>query len=125
MNKAMLLKPVIWIGPSKKDLLDLPKEVQHEIGFALFRAQQGLKHLSAKPLKGFKGAGVLEVVEDYSGDTFRAVYTVRFSKAVYVLHVFQKKSKHGIATPKRELDVIEQRLKIAEDHHVRWSKEGK
>jgi phage-related protein len=86
-------------------------------------AQRGGKHPSAKPLKGFKGAGVLEIVEDHRGDTYRAVYTVRFAKAVYVLHVFMKKSKSGIKTPKHEMELIDRRLKAAElDYHL-WLKE--
>lgn len=87
------------------------------MGFALFQAQLGGKHVSAKPLKGFGGAGVLEVVDDFDGDTFRAVYTVRLAGVVYVLHCFQKKAKHGIATPKIVLDLIHERLKLAEQIH--------
>lgn len=92
----------------------MPDEVQQAFGFALFHAQMGSIHPDAKPLKGFGGAGVLEVVEDWRGDTYRAVYTVRFASAVYVLHCFQKKSTHGIQTPKREIDLIRERLKEAE-----------
>ena len=97
------------------------------MGFALYEAQMGAKHLSAKPLRGFKGAGVLEVADDFDGDTFRAVYTVRFSDTVYVLHAFEKKSKKGISTPKREMDLIRDRLKLARElHDVRaGSKKGK
>jgi phage-related protein len=91
------------------------------MGFALYLAQTGEKHLAAKPLKGFGGAGVLEVVEDHDGDTFRAVYTVKFASAVYVLHAFQKKSKSGIKTPQTDIDLIKQRLKLAEQMH----KQGK
>ena len=85
-------------------------------GFALYLAQQGKKHQNAKPLKGFSGAGVLEVVEDCLGDTFRAVYTVKIAEVIYVLHCFQKKSKRGIETPKQEIDLIRDRLKMAQDH---------
>lgn len=81
-------------------------------------AQAGSKDRSAKPLRGFHGAGVLEVVDDQDGDTYRAIYTVRLANAVYVLHAFQKKSKHGIATPKHVMDVVKQRLKVAEEHHA-------
>jgi len=95
----------------------MPEDVQDVFGKALFIAQLGSKDDSAKPLKGFGGVGVLEVVEDHFGDTFRAVYTVRFSDVVYVLHVFQKKSKKGFATPKEEFDKIKVRLKIAEEVH--------
>jgi phage-related protein len=107
------LKPVIWIGSSLLDLKEFPLEVQSDIGYALYFAQTNLKHPKAKPLKGFKGASVLEIVEDYDGDTYRAVYTVKLAGVVYVLHVFQKKSKHGIATPKQDIELIEKRLQLA------------
>ncbi len=93
-----------------------------EVGHALYIAQQGGKHGSAKPLKGFGGAGVLEVLEDCEGDAYRAVYTVRFSEVVYVLHAFQKKSKHGIATPPQEIDKIRARLKREEEEYETWKK---
>ena len=89
------------------------------------QAQTGGKALYVKPLRGFGGSGVLEIVDDFDGDTYRAVYTVRFAKAVYVLHAFQKKSKRGVATPKSELDLIEQRLKRAGEDHELWSKSEK
>ena len=92
----------------------MPEEVQDAIGYALYLAQIGKKHEDAKPLKGFGSAGVLEVVEDWHGDTYRAVYTVRFATAVYVLHVFHKKARKGIETPKHEIDLIRKRLKAAE-----------
>jgi len=107
-------RPLEWIGSSYKDLLDLPTKVRRFFGFALSLAQVGDKHDSAKVLKGFSGAGVLEVVEDDVGGTYRAVYTVKFAEAVFVLHCFQKKSKRGIATPKEEMDIVHARLKIAE-----------
>lgn len=109
-------KPLYWVASSKKDLKDLPEEVQDVFGYALHLAQDGKKHDQAKPLKGFGGAGVLEVVEDFNGDTYRAAYTVKFANAVYVLHCFQKKSTHGIATPKPDMDLIRERLKAAEAH---------
>jgi phage-related protein len=109
-----LEKPLYWIGRSKRDLMELPIPIRKFFGHALHFAQSGEQHEAAKPLKGFGGAGVLEVVEDDSGGTYRAVYTVKFSEAVFVLHCFQKKSKSGIATPKKELDVIHARLKVAE-----------
>lgn len=111
------LKPVIWIGSSLTDLKEFPTDVQDDIGYALYFAQTNLKHPKAKPLKGFKGAGVLEILEDYDGDTYRAVYTVKLEGIVYVLHVFQKKSKHGIATPKQDLELIEKRLKLAQEYN--------
>jgi phage-related protein len=107
-------RPLAWLGSSKKDLMALPMEVRKFFGHALDFAQHGERHNAAKVLKGFGGAGVLEVVEDDQGGTYRAVYTVKFREAVFVLHVFQKKSKSGIATPKPELDIIRERLKVAE-----------
>jgi len=113
------------VGASKADLKTFPEEVQDVMGYALDFAQQRKKHPDAKPLKGFGGAGVLEIVDDYDGDTYRAVYTVKFSAAVYVLHCFQKKFKHGIATPQQDLDLTESRLKRARDHYAAWSKRQK
>jgi phage-related protein len=109
-----LLKPVRWVGSSRRDFRALPDFVKSRMGYALYVAQQGGKHRDAKPLKGFGGAGVVEIVTDFDGNTFRAVYTVRLAAAVHVLHVFQKKSKTGRATPKPELDLIERRLREAE-----------
>ncbi len=109
-------KHVLWVGSSKKDLMAMPDEVKSAFGFALYLAQQGKKHQNAKPLKGFSGAGVLEVAEDCLGDTFRAVYTVKIAENIYVLHCFQKKSKRGIETPKQEIDLIRDRLKMAQGH---------
>jgi phage-related protein len=114
------LKPVSWIGSSYKDFRTFPADIQDVMGFALYRAQLGKKHESAKPLKGFGGASVIEIVADFRSDTFRAVYTVRFAGFVYVLHAFQKKSKKGIQTPTHEMEVIRKRLKMAErDHNSR------
>jgi len=107
-------KPLRWIGSAKKDLSAMPDEVQQVFGFALYHAQIGLLHPDAKPVKGFGSAGVVEIVEDWRGNAYRAVYTVRFAEAVYVLHCFQKKSKHGIETPRLEMDLIRERLKEAE-----------
>jgi phage-related protein len=108
------LRPLRWIGSAKRDLLAMPEEVQQVFGFALYQAQIGLLHSAAKPLKGFGSTGVVEIVEDWRGNAYRAVYTVRFAGAVYVLHCFEKKSKRGIETPKREMDLIRERLKEAE-----------
>src|SRR3974390_3015978 len=108
------LKPVRWVGASLRDLRDSPPEVRIDIGHALFAAQQGKIDPSAKPLKGFGGANVLEIVVSHYGNAWRAVYTVRFQDAIYVLHVFQKKSTKGIATPAREIELIKQRLAEAE-----------
>ena len=115
------VKPLVWVGSSLRDVRRFPERVKDVFGFALYLAQHVGKHVSAKPLKGFGGAGVLEVVEDDDPGTYRAVYTVKFSHAVYVLHAFQKKSKSGIATPKAELDKIRQRLGDARrDHKERY-----
>jgi phage-related protein len=113
------VKLLYWIGSSKEDLCAFPEEVRRNVGYALHFAQAGDRHPSAKPLKGFGGAAVLEVVEDQAGDTYRAVYTVKFTGAVYVLHAFQKKAKRGIATPKQELNLVKARLKLAEEDHAR------
>jgi phage-related protein len=115
-------KPLFWVASSRKELKSFPLEVRRLMGFALWQAQAGGKHVDAKPLKGFGGAGILEVVEDHDGNTYRAVYTVRLAGAVYVLHAFQKKSKKGVKTPKAELDLIRKRLKAAEEHHADWRK---
>jgi phage-related protein len=115
-------KPVRWIASSKDDVSVFPEDVRRRIGGAVWEAQIGRKAPYAKPLRGFGGAGVLEVVDDFDGDTFRAVYTVRFAGLVYVLHAFQKKSRRGIATPKSDLDLIAARLKIAQEDYVRWQK---
>jgi phage-related protein len=108
--------PLFWIGASKSDLLAFPEAVLDEIGTALSVAQFGGKHPSAKPWRG-EGPGVFEIVEDYRGDAYRAVYTVRFQGAIYVLHVFQKKSPSGIRTPKPDVDLIAQRLRLAKQHY--------
>jgi phage-related protein len=109
------VKPVAWLGSSHKDLKAFPFPVQARIGYALYLAQIGQKPPRAKPMTGFGGAGVLEVVEDHDGDTYRAVYTVRFVGKVYVLHCFQKKSHQGIRTPQRDLDVIRARSLSAQE----------
>jgi phage-related protein len=114
MSEAPSLKPLIWVGSSHKDLCEFPDPVQDRMGYALYVAQRGVKHRDAKALGGFGGAGVLEVIGDYRGDAFRAVYTVRFAGVVYVLHAFQKKSKTGRETPRREIELIHQRLREAE-----------
>jgi phage-related protein len=110
-------KTVEWLASALDDLKDFPEGVQQSVGYALYRAQWGEKHSNAKPLKGFKGASLLEFVQDFDGDTYRAVYTVKFEEVVYVLHVFQKKSKRGIETPKQDIELIETRLKRAKEHY--------
>jgi phage-related protein len=111
------LKPVKWIGSSLKDLRAFPPEVRKEVGYAIYAAQKGDTDPAAKPMKGFGGVSVMEIVAPFHGDTWRTVYTVRLKDVVYVLHAFQKKSKSGIATPKREIDLIQRRLATAEREH--------
>ena len=113
-------KPVRWVGSSKNDLSAFPADVRRRVGGGLWDAQRGIKAPFAKPLRGFGGAGVLEIIDDYDGNTFRVVYTVSFAGVVYVLHAFQKKSKRGAGTPKFELDLINRRLKRAREDHVTW-----
>ena len=118
-------KPLFWIGAAKSDLLEFPEAVKDEIGIALSVAQFGGKHPGAKPWKG-EGAGVLEIVQDYRGDTYRAVYTVKFENAAYVLHAFQKKSPKGIKTAQTDVELVSQRLKAAsEDYEARYGKRTK
>ena len=111
------MKPLFFVGSTRDDLADFPGEVRRSTGYALYLAQLGEKHPHAKPLKGFGGAGVLEVVEQYDGDAFRTIYTVRLEHAVYVLHAFQKKSPHGISTSARDMERVRVRLRRAEAHH--------
>lgn len=114
MKDVPMVRALYWVGSSKRDLMKRPGSVVDMFGYAFYSAQIGRKHEQAKPLKGFGSASVLEVVEDREGNTYRAVYTVRFPERVFVLHIFQKKSKRGTATPKEELNVIRDRLKRAE-----------
>jgi phage-related protein len=114
MIDELSLKPVIWVGTSRKDLREFPAPVQDHMGYALYVAQRGGKHRDAKPLSGFGGAGVVEIVTDHRGDTFRAVYTLRYAGRLFVLHAFQKKSKTGRETPRRDMELIKQRLRQAE-----------
>ena len=118
------LKPLRWIASSKDDLSAMPAEVCRDVGYALYAAQQGDKHDDAKVLKGFGGAGVIEVIARHDGDAFRAVYTVRFAGVIYVLHAFQKKAKRGIATPKKEIDLIRRRLRLAEQDYKQLTATG-
>jgi len=111
-------KPLRWIGSALDDLKEFPDDVQDVMGYALDLAQHGGKHPDAKPLNGFSGAGVLEVVDDFDGDTYRAIYTVKFAGFVYLLHAFQKKSKHGIATSQQDIKLIQQRLKSAQKDYL-------
>ncbi len=119
------MKRVVWIASVRDDLRQFPRPVQKRIGDALFAAQVGEKHDHARPLKGFGGATILEIVERYDTDAYRAVYTVALSEGVYVLHAFQKKSKEGRTTPQRDIDIIQQRLQVARetDLHLRRLRE--
>ena len=120
------LKPVIWMGSTLKDLKKFPEASRSEVGFALYLAQRGEKATNAVPMGGFGSSKVLEVVIDEDGDTYRAVYTVKLQHAVYVLHAFQKKSKRGRSTPRRDINLIRERLRVAEGHHAseyrQWKK---
>jgi len=116
-NLSAIKKPVEFVGSSLRELRPLPKPVRSVFGYAILLAQLGEKHPDAKPLSGFGGAGVLEIVEDFNGNTYRAVYTVKFENVVYVLCAFQKKSKRGRATPKQDIDRIRERLKVAQTHY--------
>jgi phage-related protein len=112
---------LVWVGSSSKDLRSFPKDVRGEIGFALGDVQEGLKPINAAPLLGFGGASVLEIKSDSDeGNTYRGVYTVKFTDRVYVLHCFVKKSTHGIKTSRNDVDLIRQRLKLAEEIHKQW-----
>ena len=121
----MKLKELVWVGKSKKDLADLPNEVQKTMGYGLYIAQCGEMPEYAKPLKGFGGAGVLELIDSDEAGTYRAVYTIKLADTVFVLHVFQKKSKHGIKTPQHDIELIGARLKMAEEIHKERSKNEK
>ena len=120
---AFETKPVRWVGRSKEDLRRFPEDVRRRVGGAIWDAQLGRKASYAKPLRGFGGAGVLEVVDDFDGNTYRAVYTVRFAGVVYVLHAFQKKSKRGSAVPRLDSDLIEQRLARAQEDYEQWRRD--
>ncbi len=122
---TQMRKPLKWIGSAKRELDAMPEDVKDVFGHAIDLAQAGTKHPDAKALSGFGSAGVLEVVEDFRSNTYRAVYTVKFAGWIYVLHCFQKKSKSGIKTPKEEMDLINARLKAAkQDYEVWQSQQG-
>ena len=121
MTDPLPSKPLIWMGASRKDFLAFPIEVKAEMGYALYLAQLGQHHGRTKRLTGL-GTGVVEIIANHRGDTFRTVYTVRFQKAVFVLHAFQKKSKTGIATPKSDIDLILHRLREAENTYEEMTK---
>ncbi|WP_234907127.1 type II toxin-antitoxin system RelE/ParE family toxin [Rhizobium rhizogenes] len=110
-------KPTFFMGSSKEDIREFPEDVRRQVGFALYLAESGDRAINAVPLTGFGNAMVPEIIVDYCGDTFRAVYTVQMKEAVYVLHAFMKKSKKDRSTPKREMDLVRQRLKAAAEHY--------
>ncbi len=116
-------KPLRWIASALNDLKKFPEDVQDVMGYALDLVQHGQKHPNAKPLHGFSGAGVLEIVDDFDGDTYRAIYTVKFEGVIYLLHSFQKKSKHGIATLKQDIELVKKRLKIAQENYLQQTTE--
>ena len=116
-------KPLRWIASALHDLKKFPEDVQDVMGYALDLAQHGQKHPNAKPLRGFSGAGVLEIVDDFDGDTYRAIYTIKFEGVIYLLHSFQKKSKHGIATPQQDIELVKKRLKIAQENYLQQTTE--
>jgi phage-related protein len=115
--KVPPVKPLIWIGSSREDLKTFPEEVRLVMGYALYLAQTGGKHPDAKPLKGFGGARVLEVVDDFKGNAYRAMYTLKLEGAVYVLHAFQKKSRKGIQTSQADIELVKRRLSRAAEIH--------
>ena len=124
--KAGKAKTVLWIPAAKKDLLDMPEEVRIDFGYGLYQAQLGEHPDNGKTLSGFGSASVIELVNRYKGNAYRAIYTVRFEEAIFVLHVFQKKSNKGIETPKHEIDLLHSRLKMAEQIYNDWkSTKGK
>jgi len=110
------VNPIVWMGSSREDLKSFPEQVRRDIGQALYTAQQGETDPAAKPLKGFGGARVMEIVDRHDTNTYRAVYTAQFAGRIYVLHAFQKKSKKGITTPQKDIELIRQRLAAAERH---------
>ena len=117
------LKAIVWLGSIMKDLGEFPEDVEDDVGYNLFEAQQGKMPRDAKVLHEFGGASVLEIISNFDTDTFRAVYTVEFEEATYVLHCFQKKSKRGSETPQQDKDMIERRLKAANEEHSKWLKQ--
>ena len=125
VDEPHIIKDLIWIASSRKDLSAFPDDVQDVIGYALYIAQTGGKAPEAKVLTGFGAAGVLEIVDDYRTDTYRAVYTVRFSDFVYVLHAFQKKSRKGKSTPRADMELIKRRLKVAEEDYATRHRQGR
>ncbi len=118
------MKHLLWIGSAKRDLMEMPGDVIDDFGYGLYQAQIGKHPDIGKPLTGFGGASVIELVQDHRGDTFRAVYTVKFADVIIVLHAFQKKSKKGIETPKKEINLVHSRLKLAEEIYREWKRQG-
>ena len=112
------MRKVAFIGSAQKDLRRIPDVPRQRFGYALYQAQQGISAKRAKPLQGFGGSSVVELVEDFDGDTYRTVYTTRFAEVLYVLHCFQKKSKKGRKTSKQEIDLVKRRLRDAKSHYT-------
>jgi phage-related protein len=126
VSESTNLRSLLWVASSKRDFMDMPDDVTEDFGFGLYQAQKGKHPRIGKILKGFGGAGVIELVKDCADGTFRAVYTVRFEEVIVVLHAFQKKSKKGIETPKQDIELIRSRLKLAEELYETWKgKKGK
>jgi phage-related protein len=123
MSTSSEEKPLFWTGSSKEDLMNFPRATVSEMGHALGLAQQGLKYGKAKPWKG-EGPGVFEIVSSFDGNAFRAVYTVRFERAVYVLHAFQKKSPSGVRTDARDVTLVSSRLRSARHHYIKEFSDG-
>jgi len=122
MDESQTPRQLLWVASAKRDLLEMPSDVVDDFGFGLYQAQIGEYPDIGKTLSGFGSANVIELVQDHKGDTFRAIYTVRFSEVIVVLHAFQKKSKKGSATPKQDMDLIHSRLKVAEELYKLWKK---
>jgi phage-related protein len=117
MDDGQATRPITWLGSSRTDLKRFPQQVRRDMGNALYAAQRGEVDPAAKPLRGFGGVRVMEIVDRHDTNTYRAVYTAQFDEAIYVLHAFQKKSKRGIATPAREIELVRRRLADAERLH--------
>jgi phage-related protein len=116
-------KPIKWLGSSKKDLADFPEEVEDEVGYALWQVEEGRRPARAKPLRGYGGASVLEICEDFDTDTYRVVYTVEYEEAIYVVQSYKKKSKKDSEVPRNDQRIIDARLKVAAEEHRKWLKE--
>jgi phage-related protein len=124
MNKISDLRPLLWIASSKRDFVEMPDDVTDDFGHWLFQVQKGKVPKNAKALSGFGGAKIMELWKDNGDGTFRAIYTVKYSDVVIILHAFQKKSKKGIETPKQDKELIHSRIKLAEVVYREWKEKG-